>query len=300
MRTTSLVIAALALAGALGCSNPGNSTAFKPVDVKEAPDLLVSHAVESRANLGSLAGKGVMRIVDAANNFGLTVNADVVADQSDRLRIRGDKLAGSVQAFDVVKIRDDIGFYIPTQKTLYHGKVGDLQYFSFNFDPDEVWRQMLRADTSLLLRDWRYADSRTGRGALASVVLDEDVPEGRPRLRLAINRRSGMLESISRLDARGEPILVKTFGDYRSLARGAGKNRGTGTVYPFLMSLSWPQSKRMMELHFRNVDGDAVVLDEDYDLATSADTRYLPLTEAAMESDPLARSDAALGDAAAM
>mgnify|MGYP002149964269 CR=1 FL=1 len=36
---------------------------------------------------------------------------------------------------DVVMLGDDVGFYIPTQKTLYHGKVQDLRLL------DSVFRQ---------------------------------------------------------------------------------------------------------------------------------------------------------------
>lgn len=268
-----------------GCSSgAGKSTAMKPVDAGENPDLLVSNAVETRATLSSLSGQGVMRIVDTPNKFGLTVNANVLADQSDRLRIRGDKLAGAIQAFDVVMLGDDIGFYVPTQKTLYHGKVEDLRYFAFRFDPDEVLRQMLRPDTSLLLKKWEVVASNP-RDRSGNIILEEIVPPNRPRLQLAINQRTGMIASVSQLDAYGEPILVKTYGDYRGLDRGRKQKNSNAPVFPYLMTLSWPKDKRMMELHFKSVDGDAVVLDEDFDLATSDDTNYRPLMEANLDSD---------------
>lgn len=279
------VVGVVVLLVLTGCSGQGGrSTASKPVDAAASPDVLVSNAVESRASLSSLAGQGVMRIVDSPNRFGLTVNANVVADESDRLRIRGDKLAGTIQAFDVVMLGRDIGFYVPTQKTLYHGKVEDLRYFAFRFDPEEVLRQMLRPDTSLLLKKWEVVavDSRNRSGDL---VLQEVTPPGRPKLQLAINRRTGMLASVSQLDAYGEPILVKSFDDYRAVDRGQRNRNADSPVFPYLMSLSWPKDKRMMELHFKAVDGDAVVLDEDFDLATSDDTRYMPLVEASLESD---------------
>ncbi|MDR0363237.1 MAG: hypothetical protein LBJ46_11230 [Planctomycetota bacterium] len=295
------------LLGLVGCRSSNDAAVRRPPDPAEAPDILVSQAVESRTSLSSLAGKGTMRIVDSPGNFGLTVNADVVADEGDRLRIRGDKLAGTIQAFDVVKIGDDIGFYVPTQKTLYHGKVSDLQYFAFRFDPDEVLRQMLRPDASLLLKRWRHVEG--GRDRSGNIILDEDVPEGRPRLRLAINSRNGLLVSVTQLDVAGQPILVKTFGDYRPLAGGRaarGRQAADSAAFPFLMTLSWPRERRMMELHFKSVDGNAIVYDEDFDLAASEDTRYLPLTDARMDDmdastdmpaydDPLAAAPQAYG-----
>lgn len=282
MPTLHRIAAIVMLLALAGCSGGGRQAAGRPVDANASPDSLVSNAVESRASLTSLTGQGVMRIVDSPNKFGLTVNANVVADESDRLRIRGDKLAGAIQAFDVVMLGRDIGFYVPTQKTLYHGKVEDLRYFAFRFDPEEVLRQMLRPDTSLLLKKWEVVGGDRGRSG--DLVLEELAPEGRPRLQLAINRRTGMLASVAQLDSYGEPILIKSYGDYRSVDRGRKANPD-GPVFPYLMTLSWPKDKRMMELHFKAVDGDAVVLDEDFDLATSDDTQYLPLVEAQLGED---------------
>ncbi len=281
----SLVLAAAMALMLAGCSNKGGQAKGPGADESATADLLVKNAVETRTSLSSIAGKGVMRIVDQPNRFGLTVNADLVADEADRLRIRADKLAGAIQAFDVVMLGDDIGFYIPTQKTLYHGKVGDLRTFSFNFDPDEVLRQMLRPDTALLLKHWRRAENGA-EDPRNSIAVEEDAPAGRPRLRLAIDKRTGMITSVSQLDGRGQPVLVKRYDDYRNLGQGrAGKGGLSGSVFPYLISFSWPMERRMMEMHFKSVEGNAVVLDEDFDIAASADTRYLPLQEAQMESD---------------
>ncbi|MDR1612583.1 MAG: hypothetical protein LBT97_07335 [Planctomycetota bacterium] len=286
MRASVLVVAFAIALGIMGCGASNQTAAKRPANPGETPDVLVSRAVEARSSLSSLAGKGTMRIVDTPSDFGLTVNADVVADENNRLRIRGDKLAGAIQAFDVVKVGDDIGFYVPTQKTLYHGKVADLKYFAFRFDPDEVLRQMLRPDTSLVLRHWRRAEA-DARDRSGNIIVDEDVPAGRPRLRLAINSRNRLLASVTQLDAAGQPVLVKSFGDYRSLYAGgrAARSRRSESAasFPFLMTLSWPGERRMMELHFKAVEGNAIVYDEDFDLAASSDTRYLPLTEARMD-----------------
>lgn len=285
-------LSALCLLLPAGCSDR-NQTARRPADGSASADVLVKNAVETRTSLSSISGKGVMRIVDQPNRFGLTVNADVVADESDRLRIRADKLAGAVQAFDVVMLGDDIGFYVPTQNTLYHGKVGDLQYFSFRFDPDEVLRQMLRPETSLLLKRWRHADPMPGDPA-AAMIVEEDVAANRPRQRLAINRANGMLVAITQLDAQGQPLLVKRYDDYRNLAKGRKGSRvaDDATAFPYLISFSWPRDRRMMEMHFKQVEGNAVVLDEDFDIAASANTRYLPLVDAQMDMDgePLAQA----------
>jgi hypothetical protein len=279
-----------------GCSSSGrgsSSVAFKPVDTTASPEVLVANAVESRASLSSLSGKGVMRIVDTPNRFGLTVNANVVADDTKRMRIRGDKLAGSIQAFDIVMLGEEIGFYVPMQKTLYYGKVNELQNLTFRFDPDEVLRQMLSPDASLLLKKWRYVPSENqGRGRPSEIILEEEVPGNRPRMQLALDSRTGMILSVSHLDPSGRPFLVKNYGDYRSLDRGKGKRVQDDFVFPYLMSLSWPRDQRSMELHFKAVEGDAIVLEEDFDLATSDDTRYLPLGEATispeLSDDPLA------------
>ena len=266
-----------------GCGNRDRA-ANRPVDKNENPDVLVKNAVESRTALSSIAGRGVMRIVDQPSKFGLTVNADVVADESDRLRIRADKLAGTIQAFDVVKLGDDIGFYIPTQNTLYHGKVRDLQGFSFRFDPDEVLRQMLRPETSLTLKQWRHAEPRQDDPANV-IVLEEDVAGNRPRMRVAVNQKNGMLASVTQLDARGQPVFIKKFEDYRNLhrSREAGRVGEDASAFPYMMSFSWPRERRSMEMHFKQVEGNAVVLDEDFDIAASSDTRYLPLQEAQMD-----------------
>ncbi|MCC8191171.1 MAG: hypothetical protein LIP77_11155 [Planctomycetes bacterium] len=275
-----------------GCSDRGNRST-RTVDESANPDLLVKNAVETRTSLSSIAGKGVMRIVDQPNRFGLTVNADVVADESNRLRIRADKLAGAIQAFDVVMLQDDIGFYIPTQNTLYHGKVEDLQYFSFRFDPDEVLRQMLRPETSLLLKKWRNSPNLPGDPANA-IMVEEDAPANQPRLRLAINKRNGMIASVTQLDRNNQPVLVKRYDDYRDLSRSRRSTRmaDDDSAFPYLISFTWPRDKRMMEMHFKTVEGNAMVIDEDFEVATSSDTRYLPLTEAQMDpsmgDEPLA------------
>lgn len=291
MPKATLLAVALTLLVLAGCGNRDRAAANKGIDKNANPNQLVQNAVDSRANLSSLAGKGVMRIVDQPSKFGLTVNADVVADDSDRLRIRADKLAGAIQAFDVVMLGDDVGFYIPTQKTLYHGKVRDLQNFSFRFDPDEVLAQMLKADSTLTRRKWRYADVKDPKGG---VVLEEDVAANRPHLRVAINPKNGTLASITQLDGKGQPVLVKRYDDYRALGGGRRGERlaEDESVFPYMMSFSWPRDKRSMEMQFKQVRGNAPVSDDDFDIAASADTRYRPLREAQMDpglgEEPLA------------
>jgi hypothetical protein len=228
-----------------------------------------------------------MRIVDQPSSFSLTVNADVKADDTNRLRIRGDKLAGTVQAFDVVMLGEDIGLYVPMQKALYHGKVAELRNFSFYFSPDEVLRQLLSPDTSLLLKDWQEIPAP--RGMAAELVLEEVTPANRPHQIIAINRRNGMLVRVSHLDSRGEVILEKTYGDYRVSGSGR-RTRNEGKVFPFLMGMNWPRENRSMEIHFKALEENAVILDEDFDLATSGDTQYFPLQEVNIEADLPANS----------
>lgn len=288
----NVLITALVLTALAGCG--GNNTAMKPLDPNQSPDLMVKDAVEKRASLTTLAGKGTMRIVDAPSKFGLSVNTDIVADENDRLRIKADKLGGSIQAFDVAMLEDDIGFYIPTQKTLYHGKVDDLQDFAFRFQPDAILRQMLRPDTSLLLKSWRRTDPDQYDPKNA-IILVENTSPGKDSLRLAIDQRSGVLMSVAQINPRGDTVLVSSFGDYRVLNRGRkhpSKSRtASQELFPYRMSLSWPNERRSMEMQFKSVEGDAIVLDEDFDLATSDDTRYRPLREAAMDEPVASRAD---------
>ncbi|MCD7895662.1 MAG: hypothetical protein LUG50_03185 [Planctomycetaceae bacterium] len=281
-KTILLAACSVAMFILSGCGDRSRTASGSPVDQGANPNVLVQEAVETRTTLSSLAGKGVMRIVDQPTKFGLTVNADVVADDSSRLRIKADKLAGAIQAFDVVMLGDDIGFYVPTQKTLYHGKVNELQNFAFRFDPEEVLQQMLRPETYLLAKRWRYADDVNAKNV---VVLDEDVAKGRPRLRVAISKRHGMITSIAQLDREGKPVFVKRFDDYRSLSRGRrGENvTESESVFPYLMAFSWPRERRSMEMQFKQIDPNARVYDEDFDIAASADTQYRPLQEAEMD-----------------
>ncbi len=270
--------AALALCLALsGCGDaPQSSAARSPVPPAKTdnPNTLVRNAVASRTELSSIAGKGVMRIVDQPSKFGLTVNANVLADASEnRLRIRADKLAGSIQAFDVVMLGDDIGFYIPTQNTLYHGKVDDLQNFSFNFDPDEVMRQMMAPDASLTGRKWRFADPGPNDPKKA-IVLEETGAKNKPHLRLALNPKNGTIYTVTHMNARGEAVFVKKFDDYRGLSKQGGDS------FPYLISFIWPKDRRSMEMHFKQVEGNARVSDGDFDIAASETTRYLPLNQA--------------------
>ena len=291
MRNSFLAVTVALAALVAGCGTGGTSTALRPVDAGAQPDLVIKHAVETRASLTSLSGKGVMRIVDTPNKFGLKVNAEVLADESDRLRIRGDKLAGAVQAFDVVMLGNDIGFYVPTQKVLYHGTVAELDNMAFRFQPDEILRQLLRPDNSLLLKEWqpRQPSATDPKNSLAF----ESVPvRGQPRYNLTIDKKNGMVTSIAQLDARGDPVFVKTYGDYRPISRGRQLPKGVSEpVFPYLMTLSWPRDRRLMEMHFKSVEGDPVVLEEDFDLAASDDVRYMPLRDVridADETDPVA------------
>ncbi len=290
------ILAALVLCLALaGCGGGQQAAAQRPENAparNENPDTLVRNAVESRAELSSVTGRGVMRIVDQPSKFGLTVNANLVADaEENRLRIKADKLAGAVQAFDVVMLGDDIGFYIPTQNTLYHGKVGDLQNFSFNFDPDEIMRQVMAADAGLTGRKWRHV--RPGAGdPKSAIVLEEIAAKGRPHMRLALNPNTGTIYTITHTDAAGQPVFVKKFDDYRALAKG-----GDGD-FPYLISFIWPQDRRLMEMHFKQVAGNASVSDGDFDIAASETTKYLPLNQAALqEGDPMASAPSDAADA---
>ncbi len=53
-----------------------------------------------------------------------------------------------------------------------------------------------------------------------------------------------------------------------------------------------------MEMHFKQVDGNARVSDGDFDIAASENTRYLPLNAAEMEAGdgPMAAAPRATAD----
>ena len=281
--------AAVALFLAAGCRNRGGSAPVAGDKTSRAApgaaaggSSAVASAVNRQATLSSLSGAGVIRMFDAPARFKLGVNAEIVASQPNQfLRIKAEKLAGTVKAFELFMAAPDVALYVPMEKTLYAGQVQDCDGLGLPIKPDEILDQLLRPDTELLLHQWRSVGAEGGR----------DVYEDETRqLRAAVDRRTGLLAMIEQRDAGGNLYLRKTLENYRSVDLGGGRTgRGPTSgdlVYPFTQKVEWPRDQRRVEIHFKRMLPNAPVKDSDINnFYVPENVRELPLDRARIEGD---------------
>nr|AXS01397.1 hypothetical protein [uncultured bacterium] len=241
-------------------------------------DPRVAAAINRRPPLTSLVGRGVIRMRDEPQRFRLGVNVEVWAEGTDGvLRIKAEKLAGQIQAFDLIMQTPDIELHIPTQHALYTGKVDDAGRLGMPLNPEEILERLLKPDTELTLRTWRPVRGRPGD---AGPAFEDETGT----LRVTLDRRGGLLASIELSDQAGQPAVVWTLSNYRPVnpgARGAGRE----AVYPYYQKIEWPRERRRVEVHFKQLQPNAPITDAMLEIAVPGNVRRLPLDEMRMEGD---------------
>ncbi|MBN2710810.1 MAG: DUF4292 domain-containing protein [Planctomycetes bacterium] len=250
-----------------------------------APGKLVAQSLDSRAYFTSMVAKAGMRIIDRKNDFGLSVNTDIFAGSSpDRLRIQATK--ASIEAFDAVIVGDDIMFYVKRRRTLYEGKVADLDNEeSVSIRPNEILENLLQPDMHLGAREWKIVSPREKFLEIGDAVVLEEKKRG-DHWKLYIEPSSFLILAVEKIDAKGAVSFVKTYDRYRELIQTI-KGKKTRKWYPFRVKLEWPLDERSVEIKFRSIEPEAVLTDDMFLLAVPERTRAKPIGQVRVESDKI-------------
>lgn len=274
-----LALLLVLLAGA-GC-NPaaGGRTGREPTRnpagrgaAKDDPAALVRRAVERRAILSSLRAQAGMKIVDRPGKFTLSVAAEIVAAKPSRMRLQATKAAGKFHVFDAVLVGDEVACWVPSDKTLYRGKIADLARVDLKFHPHEILSLLLRPDSELLLHGWKRARGREG-----AIVLE--ATDGAARI--GIDAATSDLLWIERLDERG-PVFVKRYERWQVLPE---EEEGPGALFPHGMRLEWPREERSIQILFRSLEADAHLAEEEFTLEVPDRARTKEIADIKVEGD---------------
>lgn len=289
MRIRSGVCLSLCLGWLAGCGGAGGSgtgVAARPVDPKRDANEVVAEAVGRQAVLTSLAGDGVLSLVDPASKLNHRVNAEVVAADRQKLRISGGRMG--VHAFDLLMYDNEVLFHDALGKKVYSGTTADLRYLALPIQPEEVLNQLLKPATELIYLSWQPDASRKGdpAGGVAYVAGD-----GRQSYRMVVDRRTSLVSRIEVYDgpASGQtPYMVRTFGQYRTVpvyARpvvNAAVAEGP-KVFPYQQRIEWPRERRQVEFTFKKVVPDAPLAQDDFNVSYSDRAQQLPLGQAGVD-----------------
>lgn len=307
MRRTTKALCVLGLAGVLalsGCGQGGGggqSGGGRPkkerrvsagraggsaVDTRRDANEVVAEAVNRQAVLTSLAGDGVLALVDPAKKLNHRVNAEVVASEGPRLRITGTRLNGSIHAFDLLLYDNEVLFHDGMNKVVYTGAPEDLAYLAIPVQPQQVLEQLLRPATELTYQRWRSDTSRPGdvQGSLAYVS------DG--GWRVLVDRRSGVLVRIEQYQGStdGSPVMVRTLGSYRLVANARSRTGTTVTtapVFAYMQRIEWPRDGRKVEFTFKRVVPDAPLDRNDFNVKFSDRAQRRPLRQAGFDPSGL-------------
>lgn len=263
---------------------------------------LVRKAVETRANLKNLTGRGEMKIVDRDKDFSLSVKIEMAVQDPDRLRIRATKLADAIVAFDMLMVNKKAAFYVPTRKTLYQGDADNLKQGGVNFSPREIIARILHADRGLLDRQWKI-QGKTRDSILkgTDLVLEQIHKKGEPYVIIRIDVRREVLSMVQHYNIQNELFFQEEYSGYKEIMSGkttpSGNKIGSGIFLPSRFTLSWPNTGRLVSVTLRDYDydqpesalADSWTLD-DFD---PKGVKIRSLNQVNVDSDPNAAASAA-------
>ena len=274
-----------------GCPRGGGGGGNQPGQLNAnelVPENFIRGLFESRPDFASVEGEAKLRILDQSKPFRLTVNADIVAENPDRLRIVASKARGRIEAFDMAVIGDRIGVYLPRDKVYLVGAVDQLPAIGMDLAPEAMIRHILAPDRYLIRMDWReQAPPGRGRGAPGKTAILLEEVSGREvetleRYRLTIQRAPARLLKIERLDRRGNPRFIKRFDRYRNLTTANGET----VLIPMTVEIVWPIERRTIR-----IDWERMEIDGEID-----DLAFMPDVPANIEASPLGEAEFAYGD----
>jgi hypothetical protein len=273
----------LALAVLLtGCDPNGSSgSSGQKISAATPSYELLESAVRRRARLASVKATAAMRIYDKGNDFGLRINTKIMAASPASLRIIASKALGNIDVFDAVVIKDDIGFYVPSKKTLYQGQLTDLEKADVYFRPDEILNNLLRPETGLLLKTWKPAQAYN-RGAL--VVIEEEAENGKKRLRVTLDGNTGDISAVETLDADGQVAFIRSAGRYKEVAS-LSAGRESGKMFPYWLKLEWPKEQRFVEISFKTMETDQELPADAFELEIGGKYRTKAISDIEVDSD---------------
>lgn len=221
---------------------------------------LVKKAVETRASLKNLIGRGEMKIVDKGHDFSLSIKIDLAAQTPDRLRIRATKLADAIVAFDMLMYGSQAAFYVPTRNTLYKGNADNLKQGGVNFSPREIIARILHSDHGLLDRQWKVLGKSKQGLFRQDLVLEQIHKRGQPYVKIHVDGRRAVLLKVMHYDAQGKLFFVEEYNGYKEIMTGqntlSGNEIGSGVFLPSRFILDWPDKGRMVSVILRDYEFD--------------------------------------------
>ncbi|GHS91505.1 hypothetical protein FACS1894139_13100 [Planctomycetales bacterium] len=244
---TLLVLGAVALTLGLTACAPAlrapnaPATAVAPVTDQYGKEMLAA-AINARAAVETLVAKGDMRIQDRANKFSLGVQIDqMAAVYPDRLRLKTSKLAGTVEAFDILMRDNNIAFFVPRHHTLYVGTVGQLKQAQggLNFSPEIMLDRLLHGSRPLLNYEWR-----TGSRDNKSLTLEQVHRPDSNYLRVTLDPRQKVILRVAYLNPAGGEYFVEEYDNYRAL---------NGGLFPTRFALLWGD-ERFVRFNLKDVE----------------------------------------------
>lgn len=247
-RFSLVLVAALALTAC--APSGGKAPAAGSVDALQA----LSTAVKSRRSGDSIVAEGDMKIFDRQSDFSLGMAIEnFAAVYPDKMRLKTTKLAGNVEVFDALMRGDNIAFYVPRHKTLYTGKVSELNGGGLSFSPELIVARLLKGDGALLEKQWKSITPAVRRGEKTrstDAELEQIHRPGENFLRVRLDTRRQVITRIAYLDGQGREYMVEDYDNYREM----GGTPEAPAYFPTRFGLTWPDKDRYVKINLKNVD----------------------------------------------
>lgn len=270
------------------------NAAASAADAQLPADAIVRASFRNAPRLDGLVAEASMTVINRPRHFSLTAAVEIAVRRPADLRIRASKLLGQMEVFDVVMRGQALACYVPKKRTVYHGRVADLEAASFHFRPDTIANHLLGPDDTLLEKTWRLGGTTDLAGPDADRFDDEPgelvrvlrLDDTTDRWRLYVEPDTYRLRRIERLDDGGTPELAVDYGRYRPVET----HSGARIPYPFRLAIAWPRRERSVELRFRDVLAEAPRDDSFFAVSVPRGTRKKALRDVRLDSDAPAGS----------
>jgi hypothetical protein len=220
---------------------------------KAVPQLILDDSISVGFGLNSIVAQASMKAIDKEEDFTLRCSAQILADRPDKLLIVATKGLGT-EIMNLSLVGDSLDVWLPRKKTLYQGKINDLNDADLNFHPQEIVEQVLFPTREFLKLPWQnvFEDDEN--------VLLQANEKNIGRHLLTINKNKRIMTRRQLFDKNDKCIIDVSFSKYRQFKEIANK------YYPRKFHLHFPEEGKDLYIVLRTIDFNEKLSGNDFQL----------------------------------
>ncbi len=191
-------------------------------------------------NLNAIVAQASMKAVDKKGDFTLRCSAQILAKRPDKLLIVATKGLGT-EILQLSLINESLNIYLPRKKTLYKGKINDLNDADMNFHPQDIVEQVLFPTKNFLNLKWKtiFEDEK--------VIMLQAKQKSLGRHLLTINKETRTLMRRQLFNNKDVCAIDVAFSRYKKSKELEGK------LYPRKFKLHFPTEKKDLYIVLRKI-----------------------------------------------